>query len=181
MHHDEYWQLFSPNGEPLPGGSHLSSQPVPSDQIYGIVLVFFYRFVDGELELLFQKRSAHVDRSPGLWDISAGGHVNYNEPLLDAAVRESREEIGATISRNRLEYGFSELNSVSLTTTYFYNWTGRADDFSFADGEVSEVKWVKLSASDDFRHQFCKPRVADDDFYFSILRQWFSIHGYLDK
>ena len=184
MHKDEFWQLYAHNGEPLSDGKHPSylGNPSPDEnKIYGIVLVFLYRIVDGDIELLFQKRSETVDRFPNLWDISAGGHVNFEESILTTAVRESREEIGASILPEEMQYGFSDLDSSRFTTTFLCDWTGKKDSFSFADGEVSEVKWVKLSESDDFRHKFCKPRVASDELYFTTLKNWFKVNGYLDK
>jgi len=60
------------------------------------VLVFDHR-----KRLLLQKRSKHKDLGPGLWDISVGGHLRPGETPLEAAVRETAEELG--IRTNRFE------------------------------------------------------------------------------
>jgi isopentenyldiphosphate isomerase len=52
--------------------------------------------------VLLQKRSHHKDSNPGLWDISAAGHVDKGESCLQALIREVREEL-------RLEINPSEL------------------------------------------------------------------------
>jgi isopentenyl-diphosphate delta-isomerase type 1 len=45
-------------------------------------------------ELLLQKRSMAKDISPGLWDTSAAGHVDFGESYDDCARRELGEELG---------------------------------------------------------------------------------------
>ena len=44
--------------------------------------------------VLFQKRSDSKDVAPGLFDVSVGGHVDPGEEPIQAAVRETREELG---------------------------------------------------------------------------------------
>jgi isopentenyldiphosphate isomerase len=45
-------------------------------------------------QIFLQKRSLRKDKSPGLWDSSASGHVDSGEHYDATAVRELREEIG---------------------------------------------------------------------------------------
>src|SRR3989338_2032784 len=45
-------------------------------------------------QLLIHKRSPGALTSPGLWDKSAGGHVDEGEDYLRAAYRETKEELG---------------------------------------------------------------------------------------
>ncbi|MGN6553169.1 MAG: NUDIX hydrolase [Verrucomicrobiota bacterium] len=45
-------------------------------------------------EVFLQKRSMTKDKSPGLWDSSASGHVDSGEHYDATALRELREEIG---------------------------------------------------------------------------------------
>lgn len=44
--------------------------------------------------LLLQKRSAHKDLYPGVWDTAVGGHVGAGENVLAALRREAGEELG---------------------------------------------------------------------------------------
>jgi isopentenyldiphosphate isomerase len=48
-------------------------------------------------QVFLQKRSMKKDKSPGLWDSSASGHVDAGEPYDTTAVRELREEIGLSL------------------------------------------------------------------------------------
>ena len=68
-----------------------------------------------------------------------------DEPILDTAVRESREEIGAEIEKDKLEFAASYLRWKVIVNLFFYNWSKNEDNFHFDDGEVEEVKWVKYS------------------------------------
>ncbi len=45
-------------------------------------------------KLLMQQRSLTKDLYPGMWAISAGGHVTHGQSYEEAAQRESEEELG---------------------------------------------------------------------------------------
>ncbi len=49
---------------------------------------------DSAGRLLVQKRTTSKDVYPGLWEIAAGGVVNYGEEYLPSAIRELKEETG---------------------------------------------------------------------------------------
>ncbi|MCQ2266733.1 MAG: NUDIX domain-containing protein [Bacteroidaceae bacterium] len=53
---------------------------------------------DSAGRLYLQKRSMRKDIAPGLWDTSVGGHVDYGETLLQAVLREAREEVGLQLT-----------------------------------------------------------------------------------
>ena len=71
---------------------------------------------DGRLYL--QKRSMKKDIAPGLWDTSVGGHVDMGESLLDAVLREAREEVGVVLVRSE-ELG---VRSTPLRFLFQYIW-----------------------------------------------------------
>ncbi len=54
--------------------------------------------------LLLQKRSAAKDTCPGLWDTSVGGHVGFGQTYLQAALRESEEELGIVLQESDLTF-----------------------------------------------------------------------------
>ena len=185
MHKDEMWQVYAPNGESIPGegwGSALDNpENTGSDKIVGVAVVFVFRVNDaGVLELLWQRRSAEIDRYPGDYDISAGGHINLGESLVEGAVREAREEIGAEIDADDLhlvtERGF---NKNRFAWVYAVDWTGRPETFHFDDREVSEVKWVAFSETEEFRKNYAKAPLKKDVLTFGLLEEWFKQNGYL--
>jgi 8-oxo-dGTP pyrophosphatase MutT (NUDIX family) len=184
MHTDEMWQLYFPNGEPIPGVGWDSARDNPEEkdpEIVGVAVVFVFRKTkENGLELLWQKRSAGVSRFPGFYDISAGGHINLGESLIEAAVREAREEIGAVISPEDLGFvtmrGF---NKNRFAWVYAVDWTDRVDEFRFDDEEVEEVKWVPFEMTHEFKEKYAKPSLKKDNLTFEALKIWFETHGYL--
>jgi len=59
-------------------------------------------FYNSEYEILLQQRSAKKTFYPLLWDVSVAGHVDSGESIRQAAVRETREEIGLFIRETDL-------------------------------------------------------------------------------
>ncbi len=55
---------------------------------------------DGQ-NVLEQQRAWDKKIMPGEWDIAVGGHVSAGESYLDAAVRETEEELGLRLSAER--------------------------------------------------------------------------------
>ena len=185
MHHDETWQVYAPNGEPIPGAGWDSALDNPevtgADAIVGVTVIFLYRVIaDGGLELLWQRRSSKVDRYPGDYDISAGGHVNLSESLVEGAIREAHEEIGVEITTEDLHFitvrGF---NKNRFAWVYAVDWTERPDAFHFDDGEVSEVRWVPWDDTLDFLQKFAKAPLKKDTLTFEMLGEWFRQQGLL--
>lgn len=55
---------------------------------------------DGQ-NVLQQQRALDKKIMPGAWDIAVGGHVGAGESYLDAAVRETEEELGLRLPPER--------------------------------------------------------------------------------
>ena len=56
----------------------------------------------GRGRVLLQRRSPRKENHPGLWDVSAAGHVSSGEDVLLSAVRELGEEIGIHLDASAL-------------------------------------------------------------------------------
>lgn len=183
MHKDETWQIYRPNGEPIVGAGWPAEKGNPeeteNDAIVGLAIVFLYRINDeGELELLWQKRSEQIDRYPGDFDISAGGHINLGESVIEAAKREAFEEIGAKIAAEDLNLvALPAFNKNRLAWLFMVDYTGREEDFSFRDAEVSEVRWVAWKDTDEFRKEFAKAPLKKADTTFGFIGEWFGQRG----
>lgn len=54
-------------------------------------------------DFLQQQRVWTKSIMPGAWDISVGGHVGTGESYLDAAVRETSEELGLDLPKDRFQ------------------------------------------------------------------------------
>lgn len=169
MHEDELWQEYTENGERLKNGGLKKDDK--SSNFYGGVAVMIYRYKNGQVEFLFQHRSKQIIGNPDKWDVSAGGHINYEEPALETAVREPKEEIGAEINPDRLEFAADYRAGNRYVRLYFYDWQDQPSDFHFDDKEVSEVKWVPFDKLVEFWPNL-KKVLQDDAIYQTLMLQW---------
>jgi isopentenyldiphosphate isomerase len=97
-------------------------------------------------QVLLQKRGPHV-KSPHLWDTSVGGHVDVGEDYLQAALRETAEEIG--IAGEELQVIGTFFVDVhegpewirQFVTAYTVIWDKPVIP---NPEEVTEVKWISI-------------------------------------
>lgn len=184
MHSGELWQEFDKNGNRL-GGINSAEYDSEKIQLFGGVAIMLYRFENGKVEFLFQHRSKNLDRNADKWDVSAGGHINFEEKEIDSAVRETKEEIGIDLDPKQLEFSATYArDGKTIINLYFYDWTGKTDEFHFNDEEVSEVKWVPFEELVEFWPNL-KPQVTDDAIFQNQLLEWTRItrkkHEHIDK
>lgn len=95
---DEYIDILNENGQPK-GVKVLKSEAHQKGLFHASVHIWFYTEKN---ELLFQQRKADKDTFPNLWDVSVAGHINFEETPINAAVRETEEEIGLKIKTSDL-------------------------------------------------------------------------------
>ncbi len=103
-------------------------------------------------ELLLQKRSKTKEAHPGLWDISAAGHASAGDTSIKAAIRETEEELGLTLSENDFDYLFTVTQQVVLNNgTYINNefndvYLVKRDinqsELKLQKEEVSKIKFI---------------------------------------
>ena len=55
--------------------------------------------VNSNNEVLLQKRSSNKKMWPGMWDVTAGGHVLAGEFGFQAVRRELKEELGINLEK----------------------------------------------------------------------------------
>lgn len=73
---------------------------------------------DGELYL--QLRSQTKTIQPGKWDTAVGGHVDTNESVEEAMLREAREELGLTGFQYKLIRSYKFVSSCEAELVYVY-------------------------------------------------------------
>lgn len=89
MKHDEWFPLVNEEGEVIGKATRCECHS-GSKLLHPVVHLHIFND-DGALYL--QKRSKHKDIQPGKWDTAVGGHIDYNESVMDALCRESKEEL----------------------------------------------------------------------------------------
>lgn len=95
---DEYIDIADKNGK-LTGKKELKSIIHTSGLYHHTAHIWFYT-KNGHI--LLSQRSAKKIICPLIWDVSVAGHVDAGETIEFAAVRETKEEIGLSISEKDL-------------------------------------------------------------------------------
>lgn len=101
-------------------------------------------------QVLLQQRSATKRLWPGLWDVSAGGHVLVGEFGFQAVIRECREELGLDLNLNELTFigaAISTEQKADIINNHFNEFYVTHKDLDpttlhLQTSEVSAVKWV---------------------------------------
>jgi 16S rRNA (adenine1518-N6/adenine1519-N6)-dimethyltransferase len=115
-------------------------------------------------ELLLQKRSPWKDRHPLLWDSSAAGHVEANEPYDETAARELDEELGVTAQLRPIgKLPASEKTGQEFITVYCGEHEG---PFRYPPEEISAVEFFPVDIVE--RWVANKP----EDFAPGFLESW---------
>jgi isopentenyl-diphosphate Delta-isomerase len=119
--------------------------------------------------LLQQQRNWDKSIMPGAWDISVGGHVAAGESFLDAAVRETEEELGLDLPAKR----FIRIGAVA-SQLHFPGWRKphnivgdnfvvverdlAISDLRLQEDEVQAAWWYPI---DDLERDLVDPATAE--------------------
>ena len=104
---------------------------------------------------LQQQRNSDKSIMPDTWDISVGGHVSAGESYLDAAVRETREELGLVLAPERLKHigmvatqltfpGWEHPHNIVGDNFVIYEPGLSLDNLQLQEDEVQDVRWYAI-------------------------------------
>jgi len=117
-------------------------------------------------EVFLQKRSAHKDVNPCLWDTSSAGHVDFGESYDASAMRELSEELGIR-GECGLEYLFkiqaSALTGWEFVQVYQCRFDG---ELTLNPDEIVEGRWLAPGVLDTLISR------SPDDFTRSLRTLW---------
>ena len=71
--------------------------------IAAVLILLARKNTNGDTEYLLQKRQ-NTGFADGMWDFSASGHVEKDEPMTETVCREAKEEIGIDINPKNIEF-----------------------------------------------------------------------------
>jgi isopentenyl-diphosphate Delta-isomerase len=83
--------------------------------------------ITSDRRVILQRRSALKENWPNLWDVSVAGHISAGETAIDAAIRETQEEIGLTLTPS------------DLTHLGTLRWHAILNDGAYIENEFHEV------------------------------------------
>ncbi|HET8574814.1 MAG TPA: NUDIX domain-containing protein [Candidatus Paceibacterota bacterium] len=117
----------------------------PLKHWHGVVQIWI---IDSGCRLLCSKRSLSNEGNPGKWQTYFGGHVRAGDSFEETAMRETEEEIGITIPKEKLHFLFESKYEPGkhFSEAFVYIFDPKKDVLKFNDGEVSETKWLTFSA-----------------------------------
>ena len=107
-------------------------------------------------EILVQQRAQFKQGDPLKWDFPSAGHVDAGEDLLDTCVRETQEELGITLPKNKFEYLFQwrKTDAKEFGETFIAHADIKIADMKLDPREVAQVKWLNF---DEFKQLFYSP------------------------
>ena len=151
---DEYIDIVTETGEPT-GKRALKSEAHKNGWFHNTTHVWLYTL---QGEILLSQRSASKKIFPLLWDVSAAGHVDAGESVIDAAIRETFEELGFSlveadlfsvgVHRHLSTYDEGSIKDYEFHHAYIAELKSPASDLRLQIGEVESVKLVSF---DEFR------------------------------
>jgi isopentenyldiphosphate isomerase len=136
----ELWDLYTHDRRPT-GETMVRGDEVPKGRYRLLVHVCIF---NTRGELLIQRRQPHKQGWSGLWDLTVGGSVIAGETTAEGAERETREEIGLSLSFQ------GERPAVSLSFRCgfddFYTKVMDVDPatLTLQESEVAEVRYASL-------------------------------------
>jgi isopentenyldiphosphate isomerase len=126
--------------------------------------------LNGAGEILFQKRARVKDSHPGMWDVSAAGHVQPGEEPIETALREIGEELGIKAGAAGLRFAGSRRISLrsgggsfidnEFTEVYVTRFDGSPRGLKFDAAEVEEARFIgveelsRVMADESFERDF---------------------------
>ena len=180
---DELIDILTPTGEPT-GKSAMKSEAHKNGWFHGTVHVWVFT---ADHKIVLQKRALTKKVLPGLWDISAAGHIGAGESVISAAKREVLEELGLELSEKELlkigtrVHQIAHPNGIQDNEIHHVFLAELKGDFHHLNAQKAEIDDIQLFDLEILRttcelENILLPRFHD--YYCSIYNR---ITQYLDR
>ena len=108
--------------------------------------------INDKNEILLQRRASTKKIHPNKWAWH-GGHVNAFETDIDAIIRETKEELGIILDKDKINLLESlrrdKLPNRQFTSAYYAFCNYDINEFKIQKEELSEVRWFEYSKFKD--------------------------------
>ena len=140
----ELWDLYNEHRE-LTGRDHIRGEEVPQG-FYHLVVHIWIRNSKGEY--LISQRSADRPVYPLMWEC-VGGSVTKGEDSLTGALRETKEEVGLTLSPEDGKLVYSVVGRVvngvkftDIVDVWLFEYDGPVSLEQATTKEVAQTAWM---------------------------------------
>lgn len=140
----ELWDLYNEHRE-LISRDHIRGEEVPKG-FYHLVVHIWIRNTKGEY--LISQRSADRPTFPLMWEC-VGGSVTKGEDSLTGALRETKEEVGLTLSPDDGKLVYSVVGRVvngvkfaDIMDVWLFEYDGPVDLGQATTKEVAQTIWM---------------------------------------
>ncbi|EDP69984.1 Hydrolase of MutT (Nudix) family protein [Flavobacteriales bacterium ALC-1] len=149
---DEYIDIVTKEGNPT-GKVALKSDAHKNGWYHNTIHLWLYT---RKGEILLQQRSRKKKIYPLLWDVSTAGHIDAGEIFIEAALRETKEEIGLTLKPKHLhkigtflhETNYGDIQDNEFHQVYIAELTV---DLNKLTPQKNEVEALKLVSFETFK------------------------------
>ena len=146
----EIWDLYDKNRKII--GEQIRGEKLPQNAFHLVVHVWI-KNKDGKY--LISQRSAKRNTHPLMWECP-GGAVLKGENSLEAAVRETMEEVGIDLKDRKGQLLFSKIRksdgkmtSDNILDVYIFEYDGKIKLENATTDEVAQAKWLDVKEIKD--------------------------------
>lgn len=181
---DEYIDIITSTGKPT-NKIALKSEAHKNGWYHNTIHLWLYT-TDGRV--LLQQRSHKKEINPLLWDVSVAGHVDTSETYIETVLRETKEELGLTLSPNDVikigvkkhekSYHYDRIIDNEFHHIYISELKVDINKLTPQPDEVEALKLVSLEAFSDLlnhsktNHHF----IASNISYYKFILQHIKAH-----
>lgn len=147
---DEYIDIVDQSGKPT-GKTELKSEAHKNGWYHNTIHLWLYT---KQGDILLQQRSHKKAIYPLLWDVSVAGHIDAGESFIEAALRETKEEIGLDLNPENLTkigvklhesiYNNGEIKDFEFHQVYIAKLNEKLENLIPQEDEVEALKLVSL-------------------------------------
>lgn len=137
----EIWDVYDKYRQKT-GRTHERGNIMPSGDFHIVVHVWI---INDKGEFLIQKRQPWKEGWPNMWDSSVAGSAISGENSEEAAMRETKEELGIDLDIDKGEILFTIKFSRGFDDIWIVRQNVDISDLKLQYEEVADAKWVKGS------------------------------------
>ncbi len=134
----EIWDVYDQYRRKT-GRTHQRGVPLPKGDYHLVVHIWI---INQKGQYLIQKRQPWKEGWPGAWDCSAAGSATQGDDSIQAALRETQEEIGLILEPKMLEKLFSINFRSGFDDVYLVRQDLEETKLKLQYEEVAEVRWA---------------------------------------